>query len=110
MVNNSEKKQLMEAIIHYFHRHFPKHRKVEIIKQISAKLTKLKPSKKKNPKTNWCSSILFKPIVWCPLGKLRCPWGNCTDSGRFIPPYQALFHSDLGEPWHTLAVSVATDC
>lgn len=63
MVNNSEKKQLMEAIIHYFHRHFPKHYKVEIIKQISAKLTKLKPSKKKKIKTNWCSSILFKPIV-----------------------------------------------
>lgn len=47
MVNNSGKKQLMEAIIHYFHRHFPKHCKVEIIKQISAKLTKLKTLKKK---------------------------------------------------------------
>lgn len=106
MVNNSEKKQLMEAIIHYFHRHFPKHYKVEIIKQISAKLTKLKPSKKKKKS----KQTGVQPIVWCPLGKLRCPWGNCTDSGRFIPPYHALFHSDLGEPWHTLAVSVATDC
>lgn len=58
----------MEAIIHYFHRHFPKHRKVEIIKQISAKLTKLKPSKK-NPKQTgvlpFCLSRLY-----------GAPWGN----------------------------------
>lgn len=106
MVNNSEITQLMEAIIHYYYRHFPKHCTVEIITQILAKLTKLKPSQKKKTKTNWCSSILYKLIVWCPLGKLRCPWGNCTDRGR----YQALFHSDIGEPWRTLAVSAATDC
>lgn len=56
MVNNSGKKLLMEAIIHYFHRHFPKHCKVEIIKQISAKLTKLKPSP---PKKNQNKLLFF---------------------------------------------------
>lgn len=69
MVNNSEKKLLMEAIIHYFHRHFPKHCKVEIIKQISAKLTKLKTLKKKNPKQTGV-------LPFCLSRLCGAPWGN----------------------------------
>lgn len=70
MVNNSEKKQLMEAIIHYFHRHFPKHCKVEIIKQISAKLTKLKSSKKKK------KSKQTGVLPFCLSRLCGAPWGN----------------------------------
>lgn len=75
MVNNSEITQLMEAIIHYYYRHFPKHCTVEIITQILAKLTKLKPSQKK-PQNKLVFFHFISADCVVPPGEIEVPLGK----------------------------------